>query len=81
MLKHTILEDHVVIHIIQRNGKQHESNVLGIRGVSKCSDRDKYVATCMVDGKRDFLGRFDTVELANAAVITYRQQHMPFSTT
>lgn len=49
------------------------------RGVSYRADRCKWRATHQVNGKRYFIGHFDTEEEAAIAARRWREQHMPFA--
>lgn len=49
------------------------------RGVSFDASRGRWSAHAQLDGKRRFLGRFDTEEEAAAAAAQWRREHMPFS--
>lgn len=46
---------------LQRNNKT------GFKGVSYCSRQNRYQATCRVDGKKKWLGYFDSAEAASSA--------------
>lgn len=50
----------------------------GVRGVKWCADRKKWQAQAEVNHQRHWLGRFDTIEEATAAVRAFRLEHMPF---
>src|SRR5712692_8262506 len=50
------------------------------RGVSWSRQRRKYVAQAGLNGEVHNLGFFLTVEEANAVVVAWRQEHMPYST-
>ena len=43
------------------------TNKLGVKGVSKCSNCEKYMARIMVGYKQIYLGIFDTIEAAKNA--------------
>jgi hypothetical protein len=49
----------------------------GYRGV--CLHNGRWQATQQLSGKTHYLGRFDTPEEANATVVAFRAQHMPYS--
>jgi hypothetical protein len=61
-----------------RRGAQTNSRS-GIRGVSRCKQTGRWKAQAELAGRRVWLGRFDTVAEAEAAVVAWRREHMPFS--
>jgi hypothetical protein len=46
-------------------------------GVFKCASTGRFAARASVDGRRYFLGRFDTFEEAAEAVSKFRVAHLP----
>lgn len=49
------------------------------RGVTYDKNRQKWMATCRVNYRRHYVGRFDSMEEADAAVRAFRAEHHPFS--
>jgi len=52
----------------------------GIRGV-RLTPSGRWTADTQLNGERSHLGIFDTPEDANAAVVAWRRENMPYSTT
>lgn len=57
----------------------HKDSKSGIRGVSWCNTRKKWIAKLTVNSKQMPLGRFDTIEEADQAVKEARAKLMPYS--
>lgn len=55
------------------------NNVTGVRGVHLDRERGGYKAQLGCNGKHYMLGRFDTIEEADAAVSALRQELMPYA--
>lgn len=56
-----------------------KNNTSGFKGVSFCKSSNKWRARCNANGKRNFLGYYDTAELANNAYINYsKENHKTF---
>jgi len=51
----------------QRNQRIHRKNTTGARGVCLCKRTGRFQALIWLNGKRLYIGRFDTVEAAAAA--------------
>ena len=51
----------------------------GVRGVYWHSPSSKWEAKAVLDYKQHHLGRFDTIAEAEAVVVAWRREHMPFS--
>ena len=49
------------------NRKVRSDNILGVKGVSKHTTSDKYVAQIQIDGKKQHIGLFNTIEEAAKA--------------
>lgn len=58
----------------QQNRIADKRNTSGVLGVSWCSRDGKWLAQIRLDGKRKYLGRFDTVEEAGAAYAEAKKQ-------
>lgn len=50
----------------------------GIRGVRQ-RENGRWEATCHLNGKRFYLGRFDSADEAEKAASSWRRKHMPYS--
>lgn len=50
------------------------------RGVAWRADMKQWTAQVTIQGKRHYLGRFDTEEAAAEAAAAFRAEHMPFAT-
>ena len=57
------------------NRKGNRDSKTGYKGVYKHVKSDKYVAEIMYNGKRKYLGIFDTVEQAHEAYVAASKQH------
>ncbi len=57
----------------------HAANTSGVRGVSWHAQRGKWQASARLNGRKRFLGYFATLADAEAVVVAWRQEHMPFS--
>lgn len=57
----------------------YRTNRSGYRGVSWDKRTRRWMAKATVAGKQKYLGRFVTAAAANAVVVAYRAEHMPFS--
>ena len=55
------------------------SSKTNIRGVHYDKDRKKWRATASVNGKQVKIGRYNTIEEAENAVIAFRKEHLPYS--
>jgi hypothetical protein len=62
---------------MQNQRRAHQGNVLGILGVSR--SRSKYKAQIRVNGKRRYLGTFDTEKEADAAYLAAKKVLHPFA--
>jgi hypothetical protein len=51
----------------------------GLRGVHYDKNRNKYQANVIVDGKRHYLGSYNTIEEAHTVVSEFRRNNMPYS--
>ena len=54
--------------------RKYFKNTSGVKGVSWCNQRKKWVAQIVVDGRNKHLGRYDTIEEAAAAAIAGRNE-------
>lgn len=52
---------------LNANRKAQKNNLLGVKGVHQ--QKDKFIAMITFDGKRRYLGSFDTAQEANAAYL------------
>ena len=59
----------------QQNAKIRKDNVSGVKGVHWYKKYNKWNAMCQTNKKRQNLGYFDTIEEAEKAVKSYREQH------
>lgn len=59
----------------QRNAKVRIDNSTGVKGVSWHASSGRWQAQCSVNGKQKTIGRYDTIEAAEAAVRAFREQH------
>lgn len=57
-----------------RNQPMRHDNTSGVKGVHWDSGRRKWVAKCMADGRRHFLGHFDDKDAAAGAVMESRKR-------
>ena len=58
----------------------HEDSKTGLLGVSFDKDRRRWKAQIYADGKKHFLGRFDTAQQAHDAYLKSKRQLHPFCT-
>jgi hypothetical protein len=57
----------------------YSNNKSGYRGVHWLEDRQRWGASCCINGKQKRIGRFKDVHEAGRAVAEYRRQHMPYA--
>ena len=55
--------------------RKYINNTSGIKGISWCNQRKKWVVQIMVDGRNKNLGRYDTLEEAVAVAIAGREKY------
>lgn len=58
-----------------RNQGKQSNNTSGFKGVSLKKSTKKFVAECWVNGKKHFLGSYDTAELAHEAYKAFAKEH------
>lgn len=64
----------------QQNRKgPNKNSTTGVRGVRFCKQTGRYAAQVTMHGAVHWLGRHDTLEEAEAAVVAFRATHMPYS--
>lgn len=59
----------------QRNAKVRSDNKSGVKGVSWHAGAGMWRAQCSVGGKQKTVGRYASIEAAEAAVRVFREQH------
>ncbi|MFE4203875.1 HNH endonuclease [Aneurinibacillus aneurinilyticus] len=62
-----------------RSGPQKNNKSSGIRGVTWCKQRGKWIAQMGLNGKNINLGGYDDLEVAAKVVAEARKKHMPYS--
>lgn len=62
-----------------RKGPQRNNKSSGIRGVTWCKQRGKWIAQMGLNGKNINLGGYDDLEVAARVVAEARKKHMPYS--
>lgn len=71
------------LRILTTGGNAQNKPSLGgssrFRGVTWDKNRQKWMASAQLDGRRHNLGRFDDEEVAARAASDWRREHMPFS--
>lgn len=60
--------------INQHNAKAKSTSLSGVRGVSWEPSRNKWRSRVVLDGKYIHLGRFDTLEEAEAVVVEWKRK-------
>lgn len=62
-----------------QHGARRDNLSSGVRGVAWNKKNSKWMARVMLAGEQHYLGCFDTVEEAEATVVAFRRERMPFS--
>ena len=63
----------------QNKSGPHSNGTSGVRGVSWHKGNKRWQAYATLNYKRTYLGLFRTLEEAEAAVVEWRREHMPYS--
>jgi hypothetical protein len=62
------------------NSKLRSNNTLGVKGVIYLQKYNKYTVTIVKEGKRMYMGRYDTIEEATEAATSGREMlHKEFA--
>jgi hypothetical protein len=57
------------------NKKKPSSNTSGVKGVSWCAERNKWEVQMYVDGKKKYVGRFESLDVAKSMAMAFREKH------